>query len=136
MSIPQGENHDADSYAVIGAALEVHREIGCGFLERVYQETLALELASQRIPFKREVKFGITYKQRLLPLTYVLDFICFGRLVVEVKALSGIGPLERAQVLNYLRASGLKHGLILNFGVRSLQIRRCTWDRVADPTTS
>jgi GxxExxY protein len=129
MAIPVGEEHDAQSYAIIGAAMEVHRELGCGFLERVYQETLAMELAARGIPFKREVKFAIAYKGQLLPLTYVVDFLCYENLLVEVKALAAIGPPERAQVINYLRASGFKRAVLLNFGARSLQCRRFIWDR-------
>jgi GxxExxY protein len=129
MSIPAGEQHDAQSYAIIGAAMEVHRELGCGFLERAYQEALAMELSSRGIPFKREVKFAIVYKSRLLPLTYVVDFVCYDSVVVEVKALAAIGPNERAQAINYLRVSGLKRGLLLNFGARSLQCRRVVWDQ-------
>ena len=131
MAIPHGEQHDGESYAIIGAAMEVHRELGCGFLERVYQEALAIELASLGLPFKREVKFGINYKSRLLPLTYVVDFICFDSLIVEVKALSAIGPIEQAQTLNYLRVSGHKRALIVNFGAQRLHFRRCVWDRAS-----
>ena len=129
MPIPQGESHDERSYAVIGAAMEVHRQVGCGFLERVYSEALALELKLRGIPYKREVRFAITYKDRLLPVTYLVDFVCEGVLIVEVKALPAIGPPERAQVLNYLRASGLARAVLLNFGATSLQMRRFVCDR-------
>ena len=94
--IPLGESHDERSYAVIGAAMEVHREVGCGFLERVYPEALALELKLRGIPYKREVRFAITYKARLLPVTSAVDFVCHDSLIVEVKALPAIGPPERA----------------------------------------
>jgi GxxExxY protein len=126
MADPSGR--DDQTYEIIGAAMAVHRELGCGFLERVYHEALATELLSREIPFRREVKFGVVYKGRLLPLTYLVDFICYEDIVVEIKALAAIGPNERAQAINYLRVSGYKRGLLLNFGARSLQFQRFVWE--------
>lgn len=113
-----------ESYAIIGACLEVHNTLGCGFLEPVYQEALALELQQQGIPFEREKEFMISYKGLLLPKTYIVDFLCYGKIIVELKALSQFTGDHMAQVLNYLKASSFKLGLLINFGARSLQHER------------
>lgn len=112
---------------MIGAALEVHRELGCGFLESVYREALALEFADREIPFDHEVTLRVRFKQRVLHSIYRVDFVCFAGLLVEVKALSQIGGIEQAQVINYLKAAGMERGLILNFGAASLQCKRIGW---------
>ncbi len=119
---------DVQTHAVIGAALEVHRELGCGFLETVYQEALCQEMADRAIPFDHEVTLRVRYKDRILHSIYRVDFICFGELLVEVKALAEIGGIEQAQMINYLRAAQKPRGLILNFGGRSLQCRRVVFD--------
>jgi GxxExxY protein len=119
---------DRQTYDIIGAAMEVHTELGCGFLERVYREPLAIELATQGIPFERERKFRVIYKGRTLAATYVVDFVCHGQVLVEIKGLANIGPLEHAQVINYLRVSRLRRALLLNFGARSLQFKRILCD--------
>ena len=118
------EEQDPDTYAIIGAAMEVHRELGCGFLEVPYQEALARELSEKAIPFAREVSLPIFYKGRPLDCLYRADFICFGAVIVELKAIKTIGPVEEAQLLNYLKATGHERGLLLNFGAASLQIKR------------
>ena len=100
--------------------MAVHTELGCGFLESVYRHALMVELEARRIPFRTEVPFPVRYKERPLPLHYRADLVCFESVVVEVKALRAIGPIEQAQAINYLKASGLPRGLILNFGARSL----------------
>ncbi|HZE62259.1 MAG TPA: GxxExxY protein [Pyrinomonadaceae bacterium] len=115
---------DPRTYSIIGACMEVHRQLGCGFLEPVYQEALAIELTSRNIPFVREVKVPLEYKGRTLESKYCADFICFDSVVVELKALARTSGTEEAQVINYLKATGHKVGLLVNFGARSLEHRR------------
>ena len=115
---------DPRTYSIIGAAMEVHRQLGCGFLESVYQEALALELRDREIPFIRELNFPVTYNGRRLNTHYRPDFICFEVVVVELKALSKISSVDESQLLNYLKVTGHHTGLILNFGTPSLQQRR------------
>jgi GxxExxY protein len=115
---------DPRTYAIIGAAMEVHRELGCGFLEPVYQEALALELTHRGIPNRREVKLQLCYKGQLLESKYSVDFVCYDEVVVELKALSRLSGTEDSQVINYLKATGLHVGLLLNFASQSLYHRR------------
>jgi len=115
---------DPYTYAIIGAAMEVHRQLGCGFLESVYQEAFALELQNCRIPYTRELKFPVIYKGRQLSCQYRPDFICFGSVIVELKALSQRGGVEDSQLINYLKVTGYHTGLLLNFGRNSLEQRR------------
>jgi GxxExxY protein len=119
---------DPQTYAIIGAGLAVHRELGCGFLEAVYREALALEFRRREIPFVSEVLLPIDYKDTRLSLAYRVDFVCYDAVLVEVKALREIGPIEHAQAINYLRASGKHRAVILNFGARSLQHQRIVDD--------
>jgi len=115
---------DPRTYAIIGAAMEVHKQLGCGFLEPVYQEAMAIELSKRRIPFNREVRLPVFYKDMRLNTPYRVDFICFDEVAVELKALAHLGGTEEAQLINYLKASGREIGLLLNFGARSLTYRR------------
>ena len=121
-----GEDHrDPETYAIIGAAMEVHRTLGPGFHEAVYHESLCREFTALGIPYLAEVPFKICYKGRLLDAAYRADLICFDKIVVELKALREIGSLELGQLVNYLKASGCERGLLLNFGERSLRFKRC-----------
>ena len=111
-------------YQIIGAALEVHKELGCGFLEAVYQEALELEFQFQNIPYIREPKLNIYYKEQLLNKYYEADFICFDKIIIETKALSSLASEHESQLLNYLKATRLKVGLLVNFGKQSLEYKR------------
>ena len=124
MIIKDLTENDPRTHAVIGAAMEVHKQLGCGFLEQVYQEALAIEFSKRGIPFRREVRLPIHYKGRLLATVYCADFICFDSVVIELKALARMSGTEEAQLINYLKATAYEVGLLLNFGARSLQHRR------------
>ena len=117
-------NTDAQTYAIIGAAMEAHRELGHGFLEAVYQEALAVELAARGIPFQREVPLRVKYKNQLLACTYKADFICFGEILVELKAIEMLGDADKSQVINYLNAVKFTRALLFNFGSPSLEHQR------------
>ena len=104
--------------------MEVHNTLGNGFLEAVYQEALEIEFKSQNIPYEREKLLRIKYKDEILTKHYVSDFICYDCIIVETKAISGIGNAEQSQVLNYMKATEIKLGLLVNFGNRSLEYKR------------
>ena len=105
-----------ESYAIQGAIFDVYREMGCGFLESVYQECLEKEFRLQNIPFVSQAELKLTYKGEPLVQTYKPDFICFNQIIVELKAVKAIAPEHQAQVINYLKATGMKIGLLVNFG--------------------
>lgn len=105
-----------ECYAIQGAVFEVYREMGCGFLESVYQECLEKELLRREIPFDSQRALELQYKGEALKQIYKPDLICYGKIIVELKAVKSIGKEHEAQVFNYLKASGLKLALLVNFG--------------------
>lgn len=105
-----------ESYEIIGACFEVYNEKGCGFLEPVYQECLGIEFEYQRIPAIAKPSLSLSYRGRQLMQTYQADFVCFGKIIVELKAVSALTDDHRAQLLNYLHGTGLELGLLVNFG--------------------
>jgi GxxExxY protein len=113
-----------ECYQIIGAAMEVHTVLGAGFLEAVYQEALGIEFTNSRIPYEKEALLDVKYKGILLDKRYIADFICFDEIIVELKTTEIIIPDHVAQVLNYLKATNTKLGLILNFGASKLQYKR------------
>jgi GxxExxY protein len=126
MTIPFG---DPRTYQIIGAAMEVHRTLHRGYLERIYCDALAVEFELRAIPFSRDATCQLFYKGRPLTGHHRLDFVCFEDVVVEIKAQSSVGPAEEAQVLNYLALTHKRIGLLLNFGERSLSQKRFILDR-------
>jgi GxxExxY protein len=115
---------DPQTYAIIGAAMDVHRELGRGFLEAVYCQAIGFEFSARSIPFAAQVPSQIRYKDRILDCAYRADFVCFGNVIVEIKAIGQLTGVERAQVINYLKATGFQVALLLNFGAESLQYER------------
>lgn len=113
-----------ETYLIIGVAMEVHRELGPGFLEAVYQEAFEMELIRQNISYEREKTLNIYYKNAKLKKEYCADFFCFDKIIVELKALSELNSVHESQILNYLTATKTKVGLLINFGQKSLQYKR------------
>ena len=111
------------SFAIIGAAIEVHQILGPGFLESVYEQALAHELTLRKIPFQRQVDLTVDYKDIKVG-TFRADFLVDGKIVVELKATKGLTQVDEAQLLNYLKGTGYKVGLLVNFGSPSLEHRR------------
>ena len=103
-------------YAIVGAAIEVHRNLGPGFLEAIYQEAMEIELSARGIPFDAQKQIEVRYKDQILNRQYVADLVCFNLILVELKALNRLSGNEEAQVLNYLKATGIKVGVLINFG--------------------
>jgi GxxExxY protein len=119
-----------ECYAIMGACFNVHNEKGCGFTEPVYQECLEIELAYLGIPFVAQPEMKLTYRDRTLQHTFRPDFVCYDKIILEIKALSNLIDDHRAQVLNYLNASGFQLGLLVNFGTHpKLQSERIPFTR-------
>ena len=116
--------YEEESYELIGAGMAVHQELSCGYLEAVYQEALAIEFQERNIPFECEKPLRIFYRGRLLDKHYYADFICHDKIIIELKAVRTLLPEHEAQLLNYLKASGCKLGLLFNFGAPSFQYKR------------
>ena len=104
-----------ESYKILGAAFAVHRELGCGFLERVYQDALEYEFRERGIPYEREKNIQIMYKGKPLGEPYRADFVCYGKIIVELKAVKTLEDTHYAQILNYLKATKMKLGILVNF---------------------
>ena len=112
------------TYAIIGAAMEVHRVLGPGFLEYVYEESLCYELNLRSIQFERQKELDVYYKDYLLPKKYRMDLLVANKVIVDNKASKGLTEIDEAQLLNYLKATKIRVGLLLNFGTQSLEHRR------------
>lgn len=108
--------YEDDTYQILGACFEVYKQMGCGFLETVYHECLIVEFDERGIPFRSKVHLQLRYKEKRLETYYEADFICFDKIILEIKAVSHLDDIFRAQVHNYLRATGLRLGLLANFG--------------------
>lgn len=116
--------YKSECYEIIGSCYEVHNQLGCGFREAVYQEALEMEFLLRDLIYEREKKLSILYKGKLLRKKYIPDFICFDKIVLELKAAHEINDIHKAQLFNYLKASEHRLGLLINFGAPALQIKR------------
>lgn len=131
-----------ESYAILGACFEVYKSMGCGFLEAVYQECLEIEFEHQGIPYSPQPELRLTYRDRILKHGYQPDLICYGKIVLELKAISSIADEHRAQLLNNLHATKMQLGLLVNFGhypkleYERIALTRKTRSNQHDPTTS
>jgi GxxExxY protein len=112
------------TYKILGACFTVANTLGHGFLENVYQEALAIEFNATGIPYEKEKSIDIFYKDQKLKCSYIADFICYDSIIVELKALQLIGGKERGQLINYLKATNLSIGLVVNFGCPKIQYHR------------
>jgi GxxExxY protein len=113
-----------ECYQIIGSCMELHKRLGCGFKEAVYQEALEMEFVDNAINFEREKRLKIQYKGIFLKKEYSPDFVCFGKIVLELKAVKELSDIHQAQLFNYLKASKLRLGLLVNFGETSLVFKR------------
>ena len=113
-----------ESYEIVGAIIAVHKELGCGYLERVYQDALEYEFKMRKIPHEREKSIQVMYKGHPLGEQYRADFVCYGKIIVELKAVEELSSIHRAQVLNYLKATGFRLGILVNFGEQMARIER------------
>ena len=115
-----------ESYRLMGACFEVYREMGCGFLEGVYQECMKIELGEQHIPFQEQPTLNLKYRGLILSQYYIPDFVCYDKIILELKSVKKLADEHRAQLQNYLRATGLKLGLLINFGHHP----QLEWERI------
>jgi GxxExxY protein len=120
----ENKDQDSETFAIIGAAMAVHTTLGRGFLERVYQEALVIEFEKRRIPFVMESEIPIKYDGIILGTKYRADFVCYGEVIVELKALSQLADAHLEQIIHYLKATQLNRGILLNFGAKQLEHRR------------
>ena len=111
-----------ESYAINGAMFEVHKNLGPGLLEKVYQDALAVEFTLRGIPYEREKRIQVVYKGHVLTQEYVADFVCYGKIIVELKSVSELTDVHRAQVINYLKITGYKLGLLQNFNTDIMDV--------------
>ena len=119
-----------ESYSIIGACFEVYKNKGCGFVEPVYQECLGIEFDFQAVPFKAQESLNIYYREQKLEQFYKPDFICFGKIIVEIKAVQKLCDENRAQTMNYLKATNFELGLLVNFGhYPKLEYERIAWTK-------
>ncbi len=124
------------TYKIIGACFEVHKQLGCGFLEPVYQEALELEFLEQGILFQREQLIKISYKGKVLSKKYKADFVCYDKIIIELKSLSKLTSDHESQLLNYLKATGFELGLLVNFGTKRLEHKRMILTKNSNPRES
>jgi GxxExxY protein len=120
--------YKTETYNIIGAAITVFNELGPGFLETVYQEAMEYEFKLKNIPMSKEVPLQIFYKDKLLSKFYVADFVCYDKIIVELKSVSALENTHKAQILNYLKATKYKLGLLINFGSSKLEHKRIICD--------
>ena len=130
------DERDPETYAVIGAAMGVHSVLGTGFAERVYQEALTIEFGLRNIPFQREVDLIVQYKSVAMECSYRADFICFGCIIVELKALDNLADVHTHQVINYLKATGHTRAVLLNFGAKRLEYKRIVFNHLRQSASS
>ena len=130
--MPKGLIFKDEVYAIVGAAMQVHSTLGAGFLEAVYQEALEIELANRSIPFKSQYEIAISYNGQQLHTHYIADFLIYNQIIVEIKAIQSLTAREESQTINYLKATGLPLGLLINFG----SLNKLEWKRLANTKPS
>ena len=118
--------YEEETGKILNACLEVHKELGNGFLEPVYQEALEEEFKIQKIPYEREKLLTVMYKGKKLSKEYFADFVCYGNIIVELKAVTSLVKGHKAQVINYMKATNSEIGILVNFGENSLK-----WERIS-----
>ena len=120
-----------ESYKIVGACMRVHANLGAGFLEAVYQEALEREFGKSNIPFVRQKKLSLVYDGEKLKKYYIADFLCYDKIILEIKAMDYLHTKHNDQLKNYLKATNTRLGLLVNFGTPSL-----SYKRILNPTTS